>query len=300
MGWRPDFREAFRKLFEEGIPAYVAYKMGQEEEQKKKKEADRTIKEAEKKARVDVYTELLKDKNPIVRGGAMRELEKVLAITPYSTVVGGEKPTPTGMPGLGAWGGKLAVSGLPGEGGGSPATMPRGPLAGGVMTRRQPSLSEILESAEPETKPEMTPYQTGQLGLGKQRVGIQQETLGLRQSEAQRATDMNVINNYYAQDEQGNFTTPYETAKMLEPQAREASMRQFGRFAPRLPAEKRPTIFRKDLPERLGEPEIRLKGTQPTTNQANRVKVQAPDGTIGTIPADQLEEALKRGYKKVE
>jgi len=37
-----------------------------------------------------------------------------------------------------------------------------------------------------------------------------------------------------------------------------------------------------------------------TPSAAARVRVRRPDGKFGTIPADQLQAALKEGYTKAE
>jgi len=148
---------------------------------------------------------------------------------------------------------------------------------------RQEGFADVLEQLStqtPQQKP-MTPYQ--------------QQSLQMRRKGSQRATDMDLINNYYSK-EGDKFIMPDDVAKMIEPRVREASMRQFGRFAPRLPAEVRPGPFRKNLPQRFGTMQLGM----PTTQKAERVRVKSPDGTIGTIPANQLEEALRNGYKRVK
>jgi len=44
------------------------------------------------------------------------------------------------------------------------------------------------------------------------------------------------------------------------------------------------------------------RGSQQVTPTApsGKVRVISPDGKTGTIPAEQLEEALKSGYKRVQ
>lgn len=263
---------ALQGLFSQGIPAYAAYKMEQKAEQKRIKEKEKEWKQKEQKMQLDFYTAMTKDADPTVRGMAVGKIEELLGTMPYSAVVGQER---------------LRLPGMPQRGMPAPARMPMGPMAGGVMTARQPSLGEIISGAEPTREPEMTAYQQAS-------IDIRNEHLKMTREKGQRAADMNLINNYYSK-EADEFIMPYEVAKIIEPQVKEASMRQFKRFAPRLPEEKRPTIFRKDLPERLGTMQLGM----PKTKKAERVRVQSPDGTIGTIPANQLEEALRSGYKKV-
>lgn len=254
------FTKAMHGIFSslsQTIPQYVGYKMEQKAEQQKRKDLEKGWKQKEKKMQLDFYTAMTKDRDPTVRGRAIAKIEELLGTMPYSAVVGQEKLRPRGMPSLGV---------------GAPSRMPMGPTRGG-MTTRQPSMGEIVGGAEQKREAGMTPYQTGQLGLGRERFTLQQK-------KDQRATDMNLINNYYATDEQGNFSMPYETAKMLEPKVKEAAMRQFGGFKPRLPAKKRPTIFRKDLPERLG------------TIQTQKERRQRAKQTLQSEGYDSSEQAI--------
>lgn len=49
------------------------------------------------------------------------------------------------------------------------------------------------------------------------------------------------------------------------------------------------------------QPKPQTKQSQPPSNQNNeRVKVQSPDGKVGTIPKNQLIDALKNGFKKLK
>jgi len=235
------FTKAMYGLLTQGLPAYASYRMEQKAEREKKKEADRKIKEAKMKNELDFYTAMTKDRNPMVAGMAVGKIEELLGKTPYSVVAGQEKLRPRGMP-------QRATL--------QPGRMPMGPRLGG-MTTRQPSMSEIVSGAEPERK-KWEPateeeYKRSKEYGAKPQLG---KTPAEREKERQYERDMNLINNYYSK-EGDEFTMPYDVAKMIEAQVKEASMRQFGKFLPRLPEEKRPTIFRKDLPQRLGTMQIR-------------------------------------------
>lgn len=273
-------------LFSQGIPTYVAYKMAEKTEQDKWKKLKEEWKQQALLKEIDYYADIVTDtKNPpTIRGQAARQMEELLDKTPYSAVMGGgggvtsrpqafptvgnapsypeDKLRVSGMPTLGRPNPFSPVGGLPNTWvGGRPAGMSTSPLIGEGMPARRPALSEMLSNMPAQEEPAMTPYQTGQLGLGKERVGLETKRTGLAITKGEYEIDMNLISQYYAKDDQGNFTTPYEVAKGLEPRVREACIRQGTNFVPRLPAEKRPGIFLKDLPERLGEPGPQTKYT---------------------------------------
>lgn len=68
-------------------------------------------------------------------------------------------------------------------------------------------------------------------------------------------------------------------------------------------------IKQRAKPENQADLQRRLKAVQdkystspatPSANSSVRMRVRAPDGKIGTIPENQLQEALKQGYSTVE
>lgn len=266
------FQRAMQGMFSslsQTIPQYVGYKMEQKAEQQKRKEKEKEWKQKEQKMKLDFYTAMTKNPDPMVAGMAVGKIEELLGTMPYSAVVGQEKLRPRGMPSLGMQ---------------APGRMPMGPRVGG-MTMRQPSLGEIVSGAPREVE-------EVDRGTWSQResIRIRNEQLRMTREKGQRAADMNLINNYNAKDEQGNFTMSPEVAKMIEAQVKEASMRQFGKFIPRVMETGRKGFLGAKLKD------IEKYGTM----QTERIKVQSPDGATGTIPANQLEEALRSGYKRVK
>jgi hypothetical protein len=94
-----------------------------------------------------------------------------------------------------------------------------------------------------------------QPNIQREKLAIEQENLRLRKQKEQYIVDMNLINNYYQTDDQGNFTTIHEVAKMLEPKVREASFRQYGTFTPREQVKKKKLGIFPSTKEIYGQPE---------------------------------------------